>query len=218
MVRLKIKCKDPCKIPTQRVLEIQDELYLLTYKVEEFVQKLNGKETDDGGDGDEDPYNDEEDDLLQEELEYLNSRPQDPSGSRKDKDKRGDDTPKSKTGCGQNDQRESYVKSVSSARKSIEKMMEEGEVQEGLTNNLCINLLKAMELEEREEGQEEQTEEIDREENQDQEMINLPDEWIYAMSKEDENSVLENDAEEDKMDSTDTIQEEKQMGTEQSQL
>jgi hypothetical protein len=102
MVRLKIKCKDPYKIPTQRVLEIKGELYLLTYKVEEFEQNLNGKEIDDGGDGDEDPDNDEEDDLLQEDLEDLNRRPQDPSGSGKDKGKRGDDTAKSKTSCGQN--------------------------------------------------------------------------------------------------------------------
>jgi hypothetical protein len=218
MVKLKIKCKDPCKIPTQRVLEIKDELYLLTYKVEEFEQNQNGKETDDGGDGDEDPDNDEEDDLLQEDLEDLNRRPQDPSGSVKDKEKRGDNTPKSKTSGGQSGQRESYAKTVNSARKSIEKMMDEGEFQEGLTNNLCGNLLKAMELEEREEGEEEQAEEIGREENQDQEMVNLPDEWIYAMSKEEESIVLKDDVEEDKMENTDIAQEEEQLGTEQPQL
>jgi hypothetical protein len=64
MVRLKIKCKDPCKIPIQRVLEIKDELFLLTYKVEGVQQSLNDKGDDDGGDGGEDPDNDEADDLL----------------------------------------------------------------------------------------------------------------------------------------------------------
>jgi hypothetical protein len=35
-------------------------------------------------------------------------------------------------------------------------------------------------------------------------MVNLPDEWVYAMSKEEENNVLNDDTEEDKIESTDT--------------
>lgn len=78
MVRLKIKCKDPHKIPEQRVLEIQDELYILNYKVEGYKQKQLEKGKDDGGDDGDDPDIDEDDDLLEEELEEINKRTQDP--------------------------------------------------------------------------------------------------------------------------------------------
>jgi hypothetical protein len=73
MVRLKIKCKDPCKIPKERVLEIQDDLFLLSYKVEEFEQQQSGKDKDEGDDGGEDPDLDE-DDLLKEDLDDINKR------------------------------------------------------------------------------------------------------------------------------------------------
>jgi hypothetical protein len=39
MVRMKIKCKNPSKIPMERVLEIQDDMFLLAYKVEGYTQK-----------------------------------------------------------------------------------------------------------------------------------------------------------------------------------
>jgi hypothetical protein len=39
MVRMKIKCKNPSRIPMERVLEIQDELFLLSYKVRDINRR-----------------------------------------------------------------------------------------------------------------------------------------------------------------------------------
>jgi hypothetical protein len=72
MVRLKIKCKNPSKIPMERVLEIQDDLFLLAYKVEGYTQKQKSTGKDDG-DEDDDSEEDEEEDLLKENLEDLNN-------------------------------------------------------------------------------------------------------------------------------------------------
>jgi hypothetical protein len=94
--------------------------------VEGVQQIFDGKEDDDGGDGGEDPGNDEEDDLLQDDLEDPNKRPQDASGSGKKRDDGGDATPKPKKGCGQSGQKELYAKTIHTARKSIDKMIEEG--------------------------------------------------------------------------------------------
>lgn len=57
---MKINCKDPRKITTQRVLELKNHIYLITYQVECFEQVTEKKDSDDGGGGDE--YLD--DDLL----------------------------------------------------------------------------------------------------------------------------------------------------------
>jgi hypothetical protein len=65
MVRVKVKCRIPVKIPPKRLMEMQDELFVISFKTEGFEQifEKTGKGGDDG-DGDTDL---DEDDLLSDE-------------------------------------------------------------------------------------------------------------------------------------------------------
>lgn len=38
MVRVKIACRNPCKLPKERLYEISKHLYLVTFNVEGFLQ------------------------------------------------------------------------------------------------------------------------------------------------------------------------------------
>jgi hypothetical protein len=72
MIRIKINCKDPTKIPMKRVLEMNNQLFLINFKVEDFEQEQVDPEEKDNGDedgGDSEEENMEGDDLLGEELE-----------------------------------------------------------------------------------------------------------------------------------------------------
>jgi hypothetical protein len=73
MVRLKIMCKDPTKIPFQRVVELNDELFLIYYRVEGVEQTPNSKKEKDDDD-DDPPMNDDEDDLLGDDLNNTEPR------------------------------------------------------------------------------------------------------------------------------------------------
>jgi hypothetical protein len=69
MIRIKINCKDPTKIPTQRVLEMNNQLFLITFKAEGFDQEQGPPEEKDNGDGgDSESEELEEEDLLDEDL------------------------------------------------------------------------------------------------------------------------------------------------------
>jgi hypothetical protein len=35
MMRVKVKCRKPIKIPPKRVMEMQDELFVISFKIEE---------------------------------------------------------------------------------------------------------------------------------------------------------------------------------------
>lgn len=190
MVRLKIKCKDPTKIPTQRLLEMNDDLFILSYKVENFEQiqkSKNQDEDDDGGDGDDDPDLDE-DDLLGDELPENNtSRTQattkttekgqgSTSAERKEASQSGKHTP------GNSSKRTAYQsqEAVELAWQSINRKAEIADKTGEMNTQYCMNLLRAMELEEKEENSE--MEQI-MEAGEDNELINLPEEWVYSLSE-----------------------------------
>lgn len=69
MIRVKIKCREPSKIPKKRVMEMGDDIYILKFKTEDVGQETETKEGGDGkggkGEGEE---NLDEDDLLDDEL------------------------------------------------------------------------------------------------------------------------------------------------------
>jgi len=46
MVRVKVKCSDPIKIPQKRAMEMKDELFVISFKIEGFEQisEKTGKE------------------------------------------------------------------------------------------------------------------------------------------------------------------------------
>ena len=68
MVRVKVKCRNPVKIPQKRVMEMQDELFVISFKTEGF-EHISEKTGKDGDDGDSDTDLDEDDLLSDEEKE-----------------------------------------------------------------------------------------------------------------------------------------------------
>lgn len=52
MIRVKLKCKNPKRIPLQRVMVMGDKLYLISFKMEgvEQVQESDAGEDEDKGD------------------------------------------------------------------------------------------------------------------------------------------------------------------------
>jgi len=65
VVRVKFSCKDPMKIPTDRLFEMNKKIFLVSFLVEREAEKeLKSKGTDDGcGDDDNLDNDDEADDL-----------------------------------------------------------------------------------------------------------------------------------------------------------
>jgi hypothetical protein len=180
MVRLKVKCKNPSRIPLERVLEIQDELFLLTYKVEGYKQKQRSEGKDGGDEDGDDPDTDDEDDLLKDELDDLKKKIQTPRSRDKEESRGGDHTPQ-QGNKGQGDKQDHQSKAkeaIATAMKSVLGMTERGEIQEEPNKNFCINLLKAMELDDKE--SEDELEESTQDNTADQEMMALPDEWVYV--------------------------------------
>jgi hypothetical protein len=49
MVRVKVQCKDPTKVPRARIFVFKNELYLINFKTEGFEQIENSTDGDDGG-------------------------------------------------------------------------------------------------------------------------------------------------------------------------
>ena len=60
MIRVKLMCKYPRKIPLQRIMEMGDKLYLISFKTKgvDQIQKSGGDKDEGGEDGDEDKYGD----------------------------------------------------------------------------------------------------------------------------------------------------------------
>jgi hypothetical protein len=152
MVRLKLKCKNPSRIPLERVLVIHDELFLLTYKVEGYKHKQKSEGKDDGSEDGDDPDIDDEDDLLKEELDDLQKKNQPSRSGEKKESNGGDSTSKQQVQEGYKDrQNQSKTKeAITTAMKLVTRMLDEGEMQENPNRNFCINLLKAMELDDKE--------------------------------------------------------------------
>lgn len=63
MMRIKVKCKNPTRIPSKRVFELEDKLYLIHLKPENVALNSGGKGDDDdeeGGGGDDPAFEDME--------------------------------------------------------------------------------------------------------------------------------------------------------------
>ena len=61
VVRVKISCKDPMKIPTDRLFEMNKKIFLVSFLVEREAEKeLKSKGTDDGCGYDDNLDNDDE--------------------------------------------------------------------------------------------------------------------------------------------------------------
>jgi hypothetical protein len=144
MIRIKIKCRDPRKVPKKRIMEMKDEIFLISFKTEGFEQIAEGekREDDDGDGGDDD--NLEEDYLLDEEKDDgCQSKRQNGSDKSIGKNKEVGECSKS------NSQNDFSTLKGRNTMMSLFSMMAEGEREvfsSEFDESVCLNLLKAMEL------------------------------------------------------------------------
>lgn len=99
--RIKIKCKNPSRVPKETVFELGGACYIISFmtegvlQIEDPVDKDDGKgdpkeEDGDPKDGDDDPKGDEdpeEDDLLDDDLSDLDKQNEDTRQKDKDKER-----------------------------------------------------------------------------------------------------------------------------------
>ncbi|OEL21092.1 hypothetical protein BAE44_0017889, partial [Dichanthelium oligosanthes] len=163
MIKVKINSKDPTKIPQQRVLELYNYLYLISYRVEGLEQKSEKPEDDDKDNGGD---NLDDEDLLDDDLG--------------DNNKEGDWTPKrdnSRMRLRRRTQNPSQKhKPMNRMLQLFEMVIENNQEAEESFMPRCIDLLQAMELEESE-NEEEGNQLVDL--NGDNDLVTLPDQWIY---------------------------------------
>jgi len=191
MARIRIKCKNPARIPFERIYELGGSCFLIHFKTEGVMQlgepKDGGDDHDgDGNDGDshEDKNrkdgkdNDEEDleddDLLDDELREQEG--QDKEKGTKNGDKRSVNQTGEKSNQGKSGQTSTSQGESRSVRRSLEFF---GVNQEhSLEQYGCVYLLKAMEIDGTEveeiEDITDKGEDVQLEEGQ----LNLPLEWI----------------------------------------
>jgi hypothetical protein len=69
MIRIKIKCREPTKVPKKRVMEMRDGIYLIKFKTKGIDQESDSEEGGDGKGGKpEEDGNPAEQDLLDGDL------------------------------------------------------------------------------------------------------------------------------------------------------
>jgi len=179
MVRVKVKCRNPVKIPQKRVMEMQDELFVISFKTEGFEQlsEKSGKDEDDGGDGGDGDTDLDEDDLLSDEEKKKeggttspkNDKASDSSNHGKEVDEPRDKQSKQSMFSGS--------KTVRDLSQLFAMEMLDNDVNREGMESSCISLLKAMEIADTEEAWlEEGGETVEPEE----ESLNLPAEWLYG--------------------------------------
>ena len=154
MVRVKVKCRNPVKIPQKRVMEMQDELFVISFKTEGFEQlsEKSGKDEDDGGDGGDGDTDLDEDDLLSDEEKKKeggttspkNDKASDSSNHGKEVDEPRDKQSKQSMFSGS--------KTVRDLSQLFAMEMLDNDVNREAMESSCISLLKAMEIGDREEA------------------------------------------------------------------
>jgi hypothetical protein len=188
MIRVKIACKDPVRIPIERVLEMNNHLYLVSFKTEGFEQvqenpeeknkeEEGGNVDGDGNEGGNEDGNSEDEDLLDDEPEQ---EERDPSRANKES---GGNEPQSK---------DKQNKSAGSKQRQMTEGVNLGQESGGRNGETtdrraaglpaCINLLQAMELE----GNENDDQSLLYGCGEEDELLTLPEEWTYNETLGDE--------------------------------
>lgn len=183
MIRLKIKCKEPTKIPPKRVFEDFEQVQTKDPKDDDDNDDNRPDEGGEDDDRDDQAGGDEEDDLLSDELgDNLRKKDKAGSGHATDPSAKSGGAGTSKASGGSAKQ----AQSVKQALLNFERnnwFEADVDKQEG---QLCVNLLQAMNLEENESDMEE-TKQID---DPYEESSTLPEEWSYVNPFVDENGQV----------------------------
>lgn len=181
-VRVKIKCRDPRKIPYQRIMEMNDDIFVINFKPEGITQKEGGNEEDNDDDtqgGDDNDHDLDEDDLLDD------VEPSNENDSRKGESSKGPENGNEKQKeASSNSQKNSYTPGRSKTVRNLFSTFNECEDEtfsQLAEENHCLSLLKAMELDEAEDNAEDG---VEIQKNGEEEMFNLPQEWLYKVNDE----------------------------------
>ncbi|CAL4997497.1 unnamed protein product [Urochloa decumbens] len=168
-IRVRINCKDPKCIPKERVVEMDDQLYILEYTVEGLEQDVSKNNGGDAGNG---PDSDDEDDLLDDD----HKEDKEPDLEEAQEGKQGDAGDKGSTGKqlgkgnGNSSQRSHSVKK---AQDSLNCRWENRLLGEEVYIPNCVNLLKAMEIHDSDEDLDKPEEGAE----EDDDMATFPEEW-----------------------------------------
>lgn len=174
MVRIKVKCRDPSKIPKKRLVEMNDDLFVVNLKTEKAIQVEINPNTKDGSDGEDDDH--DGDTLPEEEEKEKESGLESPKDA--GSDKQGKDKAASMEEHDKQD-RSNGNKTVKNLSQLFAMEMLRDVTNKDEEESSCINLLKAMEIEDREEIWNE-VPELNPELEEDG--VNLPEEWLYDCS------------------------------------
>ncbi|RLN29330.1 hypothetical protein C2845_PM05G25390 [Panicum miliaceum] len=171
VIRVKINCKDPRKIPLNRVVEMTNKLLLLNFTMED-LDKLRKKLDEEDGLRGEDP-NGEGDGGLDGETDQPPNETHAPEGGM-DPENQGDGGPEGPPSNSANQKSVDRSASVRKARMLFDEKREAG--LEGAVDSIpsCISLSRQMELSDSDEESDllNPVEVVDSEE-----MIDLPKEW-----------------------------------------
>lgn len=183
MVRVKVQCKDPTKVPRKRIFVFKGGLYLIRFKTEDFVQIENYSDDDNDPDAGVEELENDDDDLLGDD-------PNDTSTKNGENSKSGEDNG-SKGGKETITVNETQGSKSAPARgKSAKRVLlfEDDDPKEALK---CVDLLRAMELEGDESEDEDVTLNINEMLQDDNEQVSLPDEWIYDLQQKKLGEIVE---------------------------
>ncbi|CAO2046389.1 unnamed protein product [Urochloa humidicola] len=172
VIRVKINCKEPKSIPKQRVVELDGQLYLLTYTAEDVEQETGESGGSEGG---EDPDNEDEE-SPDSETKDKETRKSD--NNEEAVDKGGTGKPREENGTSEQF-KQNNTKGSSQREQSVRKafnnlnLLQEEEAKINGEVPGCVNLLQAMELSDTDT---EEGEELGKE-KEDEELSFLPEEW-----------------------------------------
>jgi hypothetical protein len=180
VIRVKINCKNPKMIPDKRVMEMDDNLFMIYFAVEGLEQEEGSPKGDeDKGEGDEGDV-EEDGNSLDQEPEGEGEEKKGEDETNKDKDNPGrmegageKTTPRTRQAV------EHRVSSVKRALLFMDEKLEKGEMLGGTGKSDWVNLLQAMEVGEFEDEMEM---EVEANHEGEEEMLTLPEEWVYDSS------------------------------------
>jgi hypothetical protein len=179
MVRVKVQCKNPTKVPRKRIFVFKGSLYLIRFKTEEFVQIENPSDDDKDPDARVEELENDDDDLLDD-------NPKDTPKENGENSKNGEETGPKRGKEVLTTKVDQGGKSAKSAKRAL--LFEDDDPKEAQE---CVDLLQTMELEGEESEDEEMTLKINETFQDDNEQVSLPDEWIFDLQQKKSCEVVE---------------------------
>jgi hypothetical protein len=170
-VRVKIQCKDPTRIPRERIFVFKSNVHLIVFTPEGYEQAEVSDGGSDKGGGEEKKG----EDTLEDDLSA--------SG------KGGSNSPKEKSKEKEKDQSSNLPqgnKSGTASNQGVRRLLQfdEASFDNQAQTFECANLLKAMELDEEEGLVEELEDNFDTLIQEDDETCQLPEEWVFNITED----------------------------------